>query len=64
MHCHHISQVSKAFIILCLGDRVFLEECIEGFLLISKQLGLLPTFLCIERINEIKKGEEDDISKY
>ena len=34
-------------------------------------LGILPLALsvlivkvCIERINEIKKGEEDDISKY
>ena len=34
-------------------------------------LGIIPIFfmavmiyVCIERINEIKKGEEDDISKY
>ena len=34
-------------------------------------LGIIPLILsvvmvkvCIERINEIKKGEEDDISKY
>ncbi len=34
-------------------------------------LGIIPVILsvtmvkvCIERINEIKKGEEDDISKY
>jgi len=34
-------------------------------------LGILPLifsgimiYVCIERINEIKKGEEDDISKY
>jgi len=34
-------------------------------------LGIIPLFfsvimikVCIERINEIKKGEEDDISKY
>ena len=34
-------------------------------------LGIIPLvfsvvmiYVCIERINEIKKGEEDDISKY
>ena len=34
-------------------------------------LGIIPLvlsgimiYICIERINEIKKGEEDDISKY
>ena len=34
-------------------------------------LGIIPlafsavmVYVCIERINEIKKGEEDDISKY
>ena len=34
-------------------------------------LGIIPlifsgfmVYICIERINEIKKGEEDDISKY
>jgi asparagine N-glycosylation enzyme membrane subunit Stt3 len=27
-------------------------------------LGVLTVIVCIERIKEIKKGEEDDISKY
>ncbi len=37
----------------------------------SIALGIIPLaflgvsiFVCVERINEIKKGEEDDISKY
>ncbi|MBR4123734.1 MAG: hypothetical protein IKY45_00630 [Clostridia bacterium] len=46
-----------------------LISLISGFL--KYLLGIIPIFfmavmiyVCIERINEIKKGEEDDISKY
>ena len=34
------------------------------FLVIPLVLGGVMIYVCIERINEIKKGEEDDISKY
>ena len=47
----------------------FLITVVEGIL--KYLLGIIPFTLaavmvkvCIERINEIKKGEEDDISKY
>ena len=42
---------------------------LEGF--VKYAMGVLPLVfafvmvkVCLERINEIKKGEEDDISKY
>ena len=47
----------------------FLISLIGGFW--KWVLGIIPLgfsgitiYVCIERINEIKKGEEDDISKY
>lgn len=47
----------------------FLITLLEGIW--KYALGIIPLALsavmvkvCIERINEIKKGEEDDISKY
>ena len=47
----------------------FLISLLGGFW--KYVLGIIPLvfsgimiFVCIERINEIKKGEEDDISKY
>ena len=47
----------------------FLITLIEGIW--KYLLGIIPILIssimikvCIERINEIKKGEEDDISKY
>ena len=47
----------------------FLISLIDGIL--KYVLGIVPLvfsgimiFVCIERISEIKKGEEDDISKY
>ena len=47
----------------------FLISLLEGFW--RYLLGIFPIafsavmiFVCIERIKEIKKGEEDDISKY
>ena len=47
----------------------FLISLIEGIWKFA--LGLMPIiftainiYVCIDRINEIKKGEEDDISKY
>ena len=47
----------------------FLISLIDGFW--KYIFGVIPLvfsgimiYVCIERINEIKKGEEDDISKY
>ena len=47
----------------------FLISLLDGFW--KYALGIIPlvlsgimVYICIERINEIKKGEEDDISKY
>ena len=47
----------------------FLLSLLEG--ICKYVLGIIPLvfsgimiYVCIERINEIKKGEEDDISKY
>lgn len=47
----------------------FLISLVDGIL--KYILGIIPValsglmiYVCIERINEIKKGEEDDISKY
>lgn len=47
----------------------FLISLLEGVW--KYALGIIPLvfsgimiYVCIERINEIKKGEEDDISKY
>ena len=47
----------------------FLISLLNGFW--KYLLGIIPLafsavmiYVCIERINEIKKGEEDDLSKY
>ncbi len=47
----------------------FLISLLDGIL--KYALGIIPLafsgimiYVCIERIREIKKGEEDDISKY
>ena len=47
----------------------FLISLLDGFW--KYALGIIPlvlsgimAYVCIERINEIKKGEEDDLSKY
>ena len=47
----------------------FLISLLDGFW--KYALGIIPlvlsgimVYICIERINEIKKGEEDDLSKY
>mgnify|MGYP003505445492 CR=1 FL=1 len=47
----------------------FLISLLDGFW--KYALGIIPlvlsgimVYVCIERINEIKKGEEDDLSKY
>ena len=61
-----VTVIMVAYYIVYFG---FLASLLTGFFRIA--LGVLPIIfsavtimVCIERINEIKKGEEDDISKY
>ena len=61
--------VSVIMILYCVVYFGFLITLLPGIW--KYALGILPLALsvlivkvCIERINEIKKGEEDDISKY
>ena len=47
----------------------FLLSLLEGiwkyvFAILPLAFSAVMIYVCIERINEIKKGEEDDISKY
>ena len=61
--------VSGIFIIYFIVYFGILISLLDGILKFA--LGIIPLILsiimikvCVERINEIKKGEEDDISKY
>ena len=61
--------VTVLFIIYYIAYFGFLISIIDGIW--KYLLGIIPLAfsavmikVCIERINEIKKGEEDDISKY
>ena len=61
--------VSGIFIIYFIVYFGILISLLNGILKFA--LGIIPLILsiimikvCVERINEIKKGEEDDISKY
>ena len=61
-----ISGIMIIYFIMYFG---FLISLLNGIL--KYALGIIPLILsaimikvCIERTNEIKKGEEDDISKY
>ena len=45
------------------------KNCVQGLIFINSLVlpvafSIVMVAVCIERINEIKKGEEDDISKY
>ena len=43
----------------------FLDGILKyAFAIIPLILSVIMIMVCVERINEIKKGEEDDISKY
>ena len=61
-----VSAIMILYYIVYFG---FLISLLDGIW--KYMLGIIPFLLsavmvkvCIERINEIKKGEEDDISKY
>ncbi len=61
-----ITVIVILYFILYFGFLIFLIPGIWKYL-----LGIIPLILsgvmiyvCIEKINEIKKGEKDDISKY
>lgn len=45
LHIHQLAQIAKAFVVLRLGDGLFLQKGIQGFLLIPEQSDLLLTFL-------------------
>ncbi|MDO4743679.1 MAG: hypothetical protein Q4B04_06570 [bacterium] len=61
-----ITVVMILYYIIYFGLLIFLLHGIWKYV-----LGIIPLvfsavmiYVCVERINEIKKGEEDDISKY
>ena len=61
-----ITALTVAYFVLYFGLIIGTVEGIAKVLLGIIPLAVSGTMLyvCIERINEIKKGEEDDISKY
>ena len=61
-----ITALTVAYFVLYFGLIIGTVEGIAKVLLGIIPLALAGTMLyvCIERIKEIKKGEEDDISKY
>ena len=61
-----ITIIIVLYYVIYFGILITLIEGIWKYLLgiIPMLLILLIIKVCIERINEIKKGEEDDISKY
>ena len=61
--------VTAIMILYYIAYFVFLISVLSGIW--KYVLGIIPLvlsaimiYVCVERINEIKKGEEDDISKY
>ena len=61
--------VALIFVIYFIAYFGFIMSLIDGmwkyvFGIIPLILSLIMVAVCIERIKEIKKGEEDDISKY
>ena len=61
-----ITIIIVSYYVIYFGILITLIDEIWKYLLgiIPMLLSLLMIKVCIERINEIKKGEEDDISKY
>ena len=61
-----ITIIIVSYYVIYFGILITLIDEIWKYLLgiIPMLLSLLMIKACIERINEIKKGEEDDISKY
>jgi len=61
-----ISVIIVLYYVVYFGNLIALIDGIWKWLLGIIPLALSAVMLkvCIERINEIKKGEEDDLSKY
>ena len=61
-----ISVIIILYYVVYFGILITLLEGIWKYILgiIPLVLSIVMVKVCIERINEIKKGEEDDISKY
>ncbi len=61
-----VSVIMILYYVVYFGFLIFLLGGIWKFVLgiIPLALAAVTVKVCIERINEIKKGEEDDISKY
>ncbi len=61
-----VSVILVLYFVVYFGFLIALLDGVWKFILgiIPLALSLVMVKVCIERINEIKKGEEDDISKY
>ena len=61
-----ITIIVVLYYVVYFGVLITLLEGVWKYLLgiVPMLLSLLMIKVCVERINEIKKGEEDDISKY
>ena len=61
-----VTILMTLYYVVYFGFLIALFEGIWKYLLgiIPLAFAILTVKVCIERINEIKKGEEDDISKY
>ena len=61
-----ISVILMLYYVVYFGIFIALLEGVWKYLLglIPLAFSVLTVKVCIERIHEIKKGEEDDISKY
>ena len=61
-----VSVLMIIYYILYFGALVMLLEGLWKYLLgiLPLALSVVMVWVCIERIREIRKGEEDDLSKY
>ena len=61
-----VSVIMVLYYVVYFGILIALLDCIWKWPLgiIPLALSVIMLKVCIERINEIKKGEEDDLSKY
>ena len=61
-----VTVIMVLYFVVYFGFLITVVEGIWKYLLgiIPFVLAVVMVKVCIERINEIKKGEEDDISKY
>ncbi len=61
-----VTIIMILYYIAYFGFLISLLDAVWGYILgiIPLVLSGIMIYVCVERINEIKKGEEDDISKY